>query len=447
MGIKFRDLIPFVTRAPKPAEQKSVVYTQDHGWMDTRWDLGFWQQDRSLPQMTVNETVEACVSALAQTLAMCPVHHYVTDANGTKRRQTGSNVERVIRYPNSYQSRTEFFNTLIRAMYFTGNGLAVGTRDNRGAIGRLDIVDSRSTRGVFDPETGDVYYWVSPLTQGPPLRFDSSTDMVWPGREVLHLRLHSARNPLDGVTPIYSAAANISASNALTGHQASFFNNMARPSGALFTDEKLKPKDMDQLRAAVNAQAKATESGGLPIFGWGMEFKSMSLNSQDAQLVEAYGMTVEGISRAFRVPLALINDLRNSTLNNAEAMMNWFLASGLGFLLEHVELELGRLFDLPFNACVNFETEVLLRADWKSRVETITEGMRGGLYSPDEGRAKEGLPPAPDGHGEEPRVQRQVVPLSAYQDMAEEPEPEPEMTPDEVEAALSDVVEKAIGHG
>ena len=100
--------------------------------------------------------------------------------------------------------------------------------------------------------------------------------------------------------------------------------------------------------------------------------------------------------------------------------MSWFLASGLGFILEHIELELNRLFNLPYGQHLNFNTRALLRSDSKSRIDALSVGVINGIYTPNEARAQEGLPPAKD--GDEPRVQQQVVPLSAWNQ--EPPEPE-----------------------
>ena len=63
--------------------------------------------------------------------------------------------------------------------------------------------------------------------------------------------------------------------------------------------------------------------------------------------------------------------------------------------------------------------------------------MQGGIYSPDEARALEDLPRVPGGHGEEPRVQQQVVPLSWQEPQPEPaaptaPEPAPEIDPEEL---------------
>ena len=254
--------------------------------------------------------------------------------------------------------------------------------------------------------------------------FNSETDYVVPARNVLNLRINADKDPLKGESPITAAARSISASNALTGHQAHFFNNMAQPSGGLFTEEKLNAEQLKQLRQAVQEQTTRKNSGGVPVFARGLKWESMSLTSQDAQLIEAYSMTSKGIAKAFRVPLALINEMEQSTFNNAETMINFFLASGLGFILEHIELELARLFALPFAQSVNFNTDILMRTDLKTRVETYGEGSIKGIYSPNEARAQcSGLPPVEG--GDEPRVQQQVVPLSAWYSQPE-PEPAPE---------------------
>ena len=402
-------------RKPK---QKTWVQT-DQGAMNTDWDPGWWQQNLQPLTMGKNETVEACVSTLSQTVAMLPIFHYRNEGDGEQVRQYGSNPERVLLNPNPYTSRSLFFNQIIRSVYFHGNGYAVATRDNNRAINGLYFVDPKSINGVIDPESGDVFYWVSPKFGR---QYNPETDMVYPARDVLNIRINpKTQEPLKGETPISVAANAIAANSAITGHQSRFFNNMSRPSGVLGTDEKLTREQMAQLREAWEAQSTGNNSGRIPILGYGMKWQPMSLTSQDAQMVEAFGMTVESISRVFRVPLPMINSMAGSTFNNAEAMGAWFLSSGLGFLLEHIELEINRLFGLPFKEHTNFQTRALLRSDWKTQIEALSEGVINGIYSPNEARAMQGLGAVED--GDEPRVQQQVVPLSAWDQSANDPQP------------------------
>jgi len=404
-------------RKPK---QKSWVQT-DQGLMNTGWDAGWWQQNLQPLDAGKNETVEACVSTLSQTVAMLPIFLFRNEGDGEEKRQFGSNPERVLLNPNEYTTRSLFFNQIIRSVYFTGNGYAVATRDNNRAINGLYFVDPRSITGVIDPDSGDVFYWVSP-NRGK--RFNSETDTIYPARDILNIRINpKTQQPLEGETPISVAANAISANSAITGHQNRFFSNMSRPSGIMSTDEKLNLEQMTQLRQALSDQSQGKNSGKVPILGYGLKWQAMSLTSQDAQMIEAYGMTVESISRVFRVPLPMINSMVGSTFSNAEAMGAWFLSSGLGFLLEHIELELNRLFGLPFRERLQFQTRALLRSDLKTQIESLSEAVINGIYSPNEARALQGLGPVQD--GDEPRVQQQVVPLSAWEQSANEPAPEP----------------------
>jgi len=403
-------------RKPK-TEEKTWVPTQE-GWLDTNWDWGWWQQDRKPLTGGRNEAVEACVAALAQTAAMCPVYHYETDERGEKTRLRGSKAERVLARPNEYTSSSQFFNTIIRSMYFHGNGYAVATRDGNRSIEKLYMVDPKSTNGTIDPETGEVYYWVG---TGNTI-YNPETDIVYPARDVLNLKLNNSKNdPLKGETPLTAAMASVAANSSITKHQASFFNNMSRPSGIISTDEKLTKEQMIQLRDAVHKQTQQEASGGIPILGNGLKWQSMSLTSQDAQMVEAFQMTVSNIAKVFRVPPAVIGDLTGATFNNSATMMQWFLASGLGYLLKHVENDLNNLFGLPFNQSLDFDTRELLRSDFNAQIQTLGEGVLKGIYSPNEARAVLGMGPVEA--GEEPRVQQQVVPLSAWDQ--EPPAPEP----------------------
>ena len=405
----------------------------DQGWMHTSWDAGWWQQDLKAPSSGLNETVEACVSTLAQTTAMCPIQLLEAQDDGADKRLTGSLPERVLLNPNPYTTRSLFFVMLIRSIYFHGNGYAVVSRDGNRAINGLYNVDPKSINGVIDPETNDVYYWVG---KNYGMSFNPDTDMVYPARDVLNIRINARANePLRGETPITVAAKSISANSAIVGHQSAFFNNMSRPSGIISTDQQLTKEQMLQIREAYYQQSKAEDSGKVPILGNGMKWAPMSLSSQDAQLVQAFGMTVESISRVFRVPLPLINAMNGATYSNTEAMFSWFLSSGLGFLLEHIELELNKLFNLPQTQRLNFNTRALLRSDSETRMKSLQLGVLSGIYSPDEARAMEGYGAVPGGVGKEPRVQQQVVPLSAWEQSMKEPAPEP--PPVDVAAAFN----------
>src|SRR5262245_33853530 len=93
--------------------------------------------------------------------------------------------------------------------------------------------------------------------------------------------------------------------------------------------------------------------------------------------------------------------------------MHFWLSTGLGFCLNHIEQAFDRLFDLrgePEEYC-EFDTGALLRSAMKDRIEALVRGVQGGVFAPNEARNMEGLDSVP--FGDEPRTQAQVVPLSA----------------------------------
>jgi hypothetical protein len=134
--------------------------------------------------------------------------------------------------------------------------------------------------------------------------------------------------------------------------------------------------------------------------------------SKDLQVAELLKLANENIALVFRIPLAILG-LGGAPPGATEQLMKAWLASGLGFCLNHVEEAFGKLFGLagqPDEYC-EFDTAALLRSDQKDRIDALVRGVQGGVLSPNEARNQEGFDSVP--YGDEPRVQAQVVPLSA----------------------------------
>jgi len=239
-----------------------------------------------------------------------------------------------------------------------------------------------------------------------------------PARDVLHIKLHSNQNnayhPLLGLSPLVSAALDIAASDAIKAQQLAFFTNQARPSFVLSTDLLLDKDQVSALRDRWNDQAVGLNQGGTPILTGGLKPYPVSIRNRDAQIAEVLKMSDQDIALVFRVPFALLG-IGGAPHGSTEVLMTEWVASGLGFCLNHVEETFGQVFDLygQPDEYVEFNTEALLRSAFKDRIAGLKDGVLGGIYSPDEARNKEGLPKVPGGHGAEPRLQAQQVPLSA----------------------------------
>ena len=92
-----------------------------------------------------------------------------------------------------------------------------------------------------------------------------------PARDVLHIKLETARyDPLVGESPLM-AAAELAMSGAITAQQMQFYLNQARPGIVLSTDQPLKQDQMNELRRLWNVQTKGANAGGTPIVSNGLK--------------------------------------------------------------------------------------------------------------------------------------------------------------------------------
>lgn len=368
-----------------------------------------------------NTAVEACVSTISQTVAMLPIKHYKKTEDGGTEEIKSSAALRVLNNPNPYQTRSDFFLNLTRQELLTGNGYAVATRNGRFEVDSLHIQNTVSP--YITPDSKDVYYSLA----GNEL-FDVATFV--PARDVLHVKLQTPRHPLIGETPLVAAVVAAGTGTNIQNHESAFFQNMSRPSGVLTTDLTLTADQTKALRERFKENSTAANAGGMPILTSGLKFQSMTMTAVDAQIIETYKMTIADVARVYRVPLVLINAMDNSTFNNVEALMKYWISGGLGFVLDHLELVLNDLFALPAGEYLNFDTDYLLRSDFKSRMEGLTKSVQGGLYTPNEARSKEGM--GPKDNGDDLYLQAQMVPIGtsavgiAAADTIPEPEPEPE---------------------
>jgi HK97 family phage portal protein len=243
--------------------------------------------------------------------------------------------------------------------------------------------------------------------------------LLVPMRDVLHIRLHSVDRydwpfPLIGDTPLSAVWGDIATYERIKGQQDQFFANQARPSAVLSTDLQLSREQVTELRDRWNEQSKGLHAGGVPILTSGLKVQPWTTGppAKDMQVAELLKLTQDHIALVYRIPPAVLG-LEHASSGTTEQLMTFWLASGLGFCLNHIEEAFDRLFGLtgyPVDY-TEFDTEALLRSARKDRIEYVVRGVQGRVFSPNEAREKEDLPAVE--YGDEPRVQQQVVPLSA----------------------------------
>jgi HK97 family phage portal protein len=299
-------------------------------------------------------------------------------------------------------------------------------RNNRFEIAALHLM--RDGWPSISPEDGSISYSLSG-NEVATARLDLTTAV--PARDVLHIRLHTPRHPLRGESPILSATLDLAMSGAALNQQIAFYLNQARPSFTLQTDQNMTQEQIEGTRERWNEVSQRENAGLTAVLTNGLKANSITTTAVDAQLAEMLKMTDQNIALAFRVPLQILG-IGGPTYASTELLMQSWIAESLGFTLNHIEEAIGNLFGLKGqpDEYLEFDTNALLRSAYRERIEALSRGVISGIYSPDEARASEDLPAVPGGHGAEPRVQQQVVPLSYGSEMRPpSPPPLPAATP------------------
>lgn len=449
--------------APKEGEPRPGPWPviNPDGWLPNAFGrfMNFWQMGFDPLPFARSAVVEACVAAYAETIAMCPGDHWRALPNGGRERVTTSALSRLLRLPNDYQSRSDFILNLVRQLYLEGNSYHLALRNDRYEVASLHPFDPRDSGPLVDYE-GNIFYKLrgNNIIQPQEQIFGRQGELdygVFPARDVLHLKLEAENaEPLKGIPPLRHAATAVAVQGAIGSQLINFFANMSRPSGIITTDKTLSKTQTDELRKAWDEQARGLNAGGIPILTAGLKFQGIAISGKDAELVNAMKMSQDEIFMIFGVPPAILGMTDRSTFASTEALMQFWLSRGLGFAINHVEVGFDQFFGLKGypDEYVEFDTQALLRVAYKDRIEALARGVQGAVFSPNEARRSESLPDAP--YGNEPRVQQQVVPLSAWAKTPpqtpappasppaggtgdEEPDEEPPAEADDEEAAAS----------
>lgn len=188
-------------------------------------------------------------------------------------------------------------------------------------------------------------------------------------------------------------------------YSASFFGNGARPDFALEVEGTVSAEQQDMIRKAWVDRYSGVKNAHLPaLLVGGMKVHELTMNAEDAQLIETRRFQVEDIARIFGVPPHMVGHTAASTSwgTGIEQQSIGFVKYTLQRHLVKFEQELNRkLWPTRERYFVEFATAGLERGDYKSRNEgyRIALGRAGepGWLTVNEVRRLENMPPVAGG--------------------------------------------------
>lgn len=372
---------------------------------------GAWQQNvtlESTDNILAFSAVYSCISLISGDIAK--LRPRLMEDKGTHPVEVKAATvpfTRVLKKPNSYQTRVQFLNNWISCKLIHGNVYVYKERESfRGLVKALHILDPRRVIPLV-AENGDVYYQINTDQLA-----GVTEPITVPASEIIHDRMICLFHPLIGVSPIYACSLTTTQGIKIQQNSSVFFQNMSRPSGQLTSPNVIDDITAARLKREFEKEFSAGNIGRLLVSGAGLKYEPIgTIPARDAQLIDQLRWTVEDIARCFHVPLHKIASAQNPTYNNIGALNQDYYSQTLQELIEALEVLLDEGLELPAEYTVELDLKGLLRMDPAARAEANEKAIKAGYLKPNEARAEESLPPVEG--GDTPYMQEQNFSLAA----------------------------------
>lgn len=250
--------------------------------------------------------------------------------------------------------------------------------------------------------------------------------------DILHIKRYPQAGCVLGLSPIQKAASAVGLTLAAERYGLNYFRDSANPSSVLETEQTL-----DDTAAKSLMRRWVASHGGrrLPaVLSGGVKWRPIALTPNESQFLETRQFQRTEIAMWFRIPPHMIGETTKSTSwgTGLEQQVIGFNTFTLRPWLTCIEQRLSTL--LPRGQFFKFNIDGLLRGDVKSRWEAYKIGRDCGVYSVNDIRAKEDMPPVENG---DIRLQPMNYAPLGYEppDDATPVEPDPETEPAEDPAA------------
>ncbi len=350
-----------------------------------RWMRRFFGGIESKAGVRVDEetalkysAVYGCVRIISETIASLPLNVYTRLDKG-KKKNTNHKLYRILHtQPNEEMSSFLWREMALAQILLWGNHYSQIIRDGYNRV--LELWALLPERMKVERRQSDKkrIYRYQP-ERGSQIIFDENDILHIPGLSF---------NGLVGKTPLTWYREQIGLGLAMEEYSSRFFSEGLHAGGVFTTPKALKQATYDRLKEELKkSYAGLKKAHGTMLLEEDLKFDKMSINPNDAQLLESKKFQLEEIARIFRVPLHLLQNLDRGTFSNIEHQSISFVIHTIRPWLVRIEQSMNIKLFAEYEQDKNFAEFVvdgLLRGDTTARFEAYTKGIQNAIYSPND---------------------------------------------------------------
>lgn len=343
--------------------------------------LGFGSSGATVPTALTLPAFYNAVDQITNDLAKLPKAVFQKIDRGSEKQNNHPVAFLINKEPNALMTAFMFWKMMCQAAILRGNGIALIERNqNNAQLQALHFVHPEDVRDIR--LIGGVLYYI--LKQG-----------TFHQDDVFHIPGFSY-NGSYGKGIIEHAATVLNIASSAQKFSKDGFENRGLGFGAVETDKPIDPNVKKQIESAINSKLTVPGQIKTVMLDEGMKYKPITINNQEAQLVEQGKMSVIHIAQFLNISahkLKVSEGLNYASL----AMMNIEHASdSIQPWAIKVQQECDRKLFSPSekrNHYVKFNDGILLRADQKTKGEYYSKMILSGVMTRNEIRGFEELNP------------------------------------------------------
>ncbi|MFF0144624.1 HK97 family phage portal protein [Amycolatopsis sulphurea] len=340
--------------------------------------------------------VFACVRLLTDAIATLPVDAYRRVAG---RRRPLAAPDWLIK-PNPDIGRIAFFGQIMTSLLLEGNAYILVSRVG-GRVVALDVIPASMVEPRYVATRSGRKCLVYQLSVAGEKEPSDVVGALGP-EDVVHLQGLPLAGELRGVSPLKAASLTIGSALSALEYGAAFFADGALPGAVVNVPGPMTPEGLRAARQTWrNIHGGRGNRHGLAILTEGATFQKVTISPDEAQFLQTRQFQVPDVARLFGVPPHLIADATNSTSwgSGLSEQNTSFAQYSTRPWVERIEEALTALLVADTGdkrAFVRLNIDAIQRGSLKDRMDTYRVGLASGVYTRNEVRAWEDLPPDSD---------------------------------------------------
>lgn len=255
--------------------------------------------------------VYACIKRRAEAVASVPFVVESMTSDGWEPVEKTHPLQRLVDRPNPEITPPDFYKLMLTHLDLAGNAYQMKVRDGAGQVRELWPAMPHTVQAATDSKSIVAYYKV-----GTAQKQVAKDDMC-------HLKYINPSDLVFGMSPLQAAGKAVDVDNAAQSFQKISMQNRGVPDLHFSFDTPLTPEQYEQAQSRI-AENTGINSARKPLVTSKASVTQLSRSPAEMDFIDTRRVSREDVCSAFGVPSALIAEMGDSNLANAETARRVF---------------------------------------------------------------------------------------------------------------------------